>query len=99
MQSKLGEVVSPSPSPRRVKVAVVGSGLAGLTAAYLLSTAHRRIDVQHKDGAVEYEVHVFEKVCVQGGHPVSFFFILSHRVNSESLYLHVLTMCVIRQRR
>jgi flavin-dependent dehydrogenase len=73
MQSKLGEVVSPSPSPRRVKVAVVGSGLAGLTAAYLLSTAHRRIDVQHKDGAVEYEVHVFEKVCVQGGHPVSFF--------------------------
>jgi predicted NAD/FAD-binding protein len=41
--------------PRIVKVAVVGTGLAGLTAAYLLSqtqpAAHAKI-----------EVHVFERV-------------------------------------
>jgi NAD(P)-binding Rossmann-like domain len=63
MQPSLEEAASSNPLPRRVKVAVGGSGLAGLTAAYFLSTAHQRADVQHKDGAVEYEVHVFEKVC------------------------------------
>lgn len=41
--------------PRTVKVAVVGSGLAGLTAAYLLSNAPSSSDV-------EFEVHLFEKV-------------------------------------
>jgi protoporphyrinogen oxidase len=42
--------------PRTVKVAVVGSGLAGLTAAHLLSVA------KPKNGNVEFEVHLFEKV-------------------------------------
>lgn len=42
--------------PRSVKVAIVGSGLAGLTAAYLLSHTHSA-------GDVEFEVHLFEKVC------------------------------------
>ena len=37
-----------------VKVAVVGSGLAGLTAAYLLT--------QQQQGDVRFDVHVFEKV-------------------------------------
>jgi ribulose 1,5-bisphosphate synthetase/thiazole synthase len=41
--------------PRVVKVAVVGSGLAGLTAAYLLGLPHDRDDV-------EIEVHLFERV-------------------------------------
>lgn len=39
----------------KVKVAVVGSGLAGLTAAYLLTTARAEDDV-------DFEVHLFEKV-------------------------------------
>ncbi|KAL4243908.1 Zeta Carotene Desaturase and Related Oxidoreductase [Abortiporus biennis] len=39
---------------RVVKVAVVGSGLAGLTAAYRLSTTA-------EDEGVEFEVHLFEK--------------------------------------
>ena len=43
---------------RIVKVAVVGSGLAGLTAAYRLvkGSEHREIHV---------EVHLFEKVCIK----------------------------------
>lgn len=41
--------------PRVVKVAVVGSGLAGLTAGYLLGLPHDRDDV-------ELQVHLFEKV-------------------------------------
>lgn len=41
--------------PRIVKVAVVGSGLAGLTAAHLLATTK-------PGGDFEFEVHVFEKV-------------------------------------
>jgi protoporphyrinogen oxidase len=43
--------------PRRViKVAVIGSGLAGLTAAYLLAKA------RPKAPGVEFEIHIFEKV-------------------------------------
>lgn len=41
--------------PRTVKVAVVGSGLAGLTAAHLLSSSQSNVD---------FEVHVFEKVSI-----------------------------------
>lgn len=40
---------------RTVKLAVVGTGLAGLTAAHLLKRPHKGADV-------EFEVHVFEKV-------------------------------------
>lgn len=40
--------------PRVVKVAIIGSGLAGLTAAFLLS--------QSSSEEVEFDVHVFEKV-------------------------------------
>lgn len=44
-------------APKRVvKVAVIGSGLAGLTAAYLLATARPEAP------DVEFEVHIFEKV-------------------------------------
>ncbi|KAK7688299.1 hypothetical protein QCA50_008670 [Cerrena zonata] len=45
--------------PRTVKVAVVGSGLAGLTAAYRLSKVKRLDDV-------EFEVHLFEKASSLG---------------------------------
>ena len=48
---------------RVVRVAVVGSGLAGLTAAYLLSTApKRRCETTSGSEGVEFEVHIFEKV-------------------------------------
>lgn len=40
---------------RTVRVAVIGSGLAGLTAAYRLSKTPRLEDV-------EFEVHLFDKV-------------------------------------
>ncbi|KAI0307505.1 splicing factor, Prp19-binding domain-containing protein [Multifurca ochricompacta] len=71
---KMGEPVVLSTPPRRcVKVAVVGSGLAGLAAAYLLSTVRQRVDVQHKHGPIEYEVHIFEKAEALGmdSHSVS----------------------------
>jgi len=42
---------------RTVKVAIVGSGLAGLTAAYLFNG-------HHHTGDVHFDVHLFEKVCV-----------------------------------
>lgn len=40
---------------RTIKVAVVGSGLAGLTSAWLLTRSMKKKDV-------EFEVHIFEKV-------------------------------------
>ncbi|GAW05010.1 nad fad-binding protein [Lentinula edodes] len=43
--------------PRAVKVAVVGTGLAGLSAAYLLSGSSTEVD---------FEVHVFEKSSTLG---------------------------------
>lgn len=43
-------------SRRVIRVAVVGSGLAGLSAAYLLAKTR----VEGED--VEFEVHIFEKV-------------------------------------
>ncbi|KAF7306446.1 hypothetical protein MIND_00435800 [Mycena indigotica] len=45
--------------PRTVKVAVVGSGLAGLTAGYLLTSSHPQDDV-------EFDVHIFEKTPTLG---------------------------------
>ena len=44
--------------PRTVKVAVVGSGLAGLTAAHMLGQGSSKTEV-------EFEVHLFEKVNIQ----------------------------------
>ncbi|KAG6918686.1 hypothetical protein DXG01_012504 [Tephrocybe rancida] len=46
--------------PRQVKVAVVGSGLAGLTAAHLLSKPAAG------ESDVEFEVHLFEKAPMLG---------------------------------
>ncbi|KAI0321005.1 splicing factor, Prp19-binding domain-containing protein [Amylostereum chailletii] len=52
---------------RTVKVAVIGSGLAGLTTAYLLSTLRTRTDVAFADGErVDFEVHLFEKASELG---------------------------------
>ncbi|KEP54911.1 microfibrillar-associated protein [Rhizoctonia solani 123E] len=45
---------------RTIKVAVVGSGLAGLTSAYLLA------NFQPRPADVEFDVHVFEKSSVLG---------------------------------
>ncbi|KAJ6581888.1 hypothetical protein B0H19DRAFT_1207592 [Mycena capillaripes] len=44
---------------RTVKVGIVGSGLAGLTAAHLLASSH-------SDEDVEFEVHLFEKTAILG---------------------------------
>jgi len=48
--------------PRPVKVAVIGSGLAGLATAYLLTKP------MLQEGDVEFEVHLFEKVGYQPPH-------------------------------
>jgi protoporphyrinogen oxidase len=48
--------------PRTVKVAVIGSGLAGLTASYLLTKQTQQSDV-------EFELHLFEKVCATSDDP------------------------------
>ncbi|CUA77456.1 hypothetical protein RSOLAG22IIIB_02470 [Rhizoctonia solani] len=45
---------------RTIKVAIVGSGLAGLTSAYLLASSQQRLI------GAEFEVHVFEKSLVLG---------------------------------
>jgi NADPH-dependent glutamate synthase beta subunit-like oxidoreductase len=60
--SQADELLDCSPPLRRVKVAIIGSGLAGLTAAYLLSTLRERADVRYEDVPLEHEVHIFEKV-------------------------------------
>jgi flavin-dependent dehydrogenase len=67
----LGVLADSNPHHRVAKVAVVGSGLAGLTAAYLLSTLPQRGDIRHNGRPVEYEVHVFEKVCARFPLPTS----------------------------
>lgn len=53
-----------TPQKRRIKVAVIGSGLAGLTAAYTLARANESL--QRGNANVEIDVHLFEKVwpCV-----------------------------------
>jgi flavin-dependent dehydrogenase len=50
-----------SQSCRHVKVAVIGSGLAGLTAAWLLSRQVKGVNGEQ----VEIECHLFEKVSAK----------------------------------
>ena len=59
---------------RRVKVAVIGTGLAGLTAGHLLTTTHA--------SGVEFEVHLFEKVR-------GLFFLICFLLETTCLGLHV----------
>lgn len=47
-----------SSHPRTVKVAIIGSGLAGLTAGYLLT---QPIESEAGKEDVQIEVHLFEK--------------------------------------
>lgn len=54
------------PSRRTVKVAIVGSGLAGLTAAQLLTSANEHADANGTTSPI-FDVHLFEKVCIPMG--------------------------------
>jgi hypothetical protein len=56
-----------------VKVAIIGSGLAGLTAAHILATAKRSHD-ENLDGIAPFEVHLFEAVSkvFQNSFPMMF---------------------------
>lgn len=85
-----------NPHPRRVKVAVVGSGLAGLTAAYLLSTVYQRADIRHDDGPVEYDVHVFEKVCAHFPLLILSKVCLSFRCRDTTPFSFSFTLLIVR---
>ncbi|KAF9345513.1 hypothetical protein BGX26_003043, partial [Mortierella sp. AD094] len=53
------------PSTQRLRIAVIGSGLAGLTAAHLLSSLHS----ESEDGDTGIDVHLFEETHKIEYHP------------------------------
>lgn len=68
-------------SRKTVKVAVIGSGLAGLTTAYLVAE-------QSKDHDVHFDIHVFEKVTQSPTmyHPMSTIMLLDLNPRNGCLF-------------
>lgn len=70
--------------PRRLRIAVVGTGIAGMSAAWLLDQSHD-VTVYERDGWVGGHAHTVEVPGPDGGVPVDTGFIVYNETNYPNL--------------